>query len=70
MWAVTSLWLQKLVCMSHIYSAKAKLMQISDHARDLVETCFEDRPVCVPFKRARLHPGSIESGKFTCDDDL
>ena len=34
-WAVTSLWPQKVVW-SHVYSARAKLMQIADQARDLV----------------------------------
>ena len=54
MWAVTSLWPQKVVCRSQIYSARAKLKLISDQATDL----FEGRPLCVPFKTARLHPGS------------
>ena len=54
MWAVTSLWSQKVVCRSQIYSARAKLKLTSDQATDL----FEGRPLCVPFKTARLHPGS------------
>jgi len=58
MWAATSLWPQKVVCRSHIYLARAKLMLISEQARDLAKDCFEGRPVCVPFKTARLHPGS------------
>ena len=37
---------------------RAKLMVISDQARDLVKICFEGRRPCVPFKTARLHPGS------------
>ena len=28
-------------------------------ARDLVKICFEGRRPCVPFKTARLHPGSM-----------
>ena len=36
MWAVTSLWPQKEVYRSEIYSARAKLTMISDQARDLV----------------------------------
>ena len=58
MWAVTSFWPQKVVFRSQIYSARAKLRLISDQARDLVENCFDGRPLCVPFKTARLHPGS------------
>ena len=54
MWAVTSLWPQKVVCRSQIYSARAKLKLISDQATVL----FEGRPLCVPFRTARLHPGS------------
>ena len=43
MWAVTSLWPQKIVCKSQIYSARAKLKLISDRyqARDLVKNCFK-----------------------------
>ena len=33
-------------------------MLISDQARDLVKEYFESGPLCVPFKTARLHPGS------------
>ena len=58
MWAVTSLWPQKVAFRSQNYSARAKLMLISDQARDLVKLCFEGRRPCVPFKTARLHPGS------------
>ena len=58
MWAVTSLWPQKVVCGSEIYSAIAKLKLISDQARDLVKNCFEGRPLCFAFKTARLHSGS------------
>ena len=57
-WAVTSLWPQKVTFRSQNYSARAKLMVISDQARDLVKICFEGRRPCVPFKTARLHPGS------------
>ena len=55
MWAVTSLWPQKVAFRSQSYSARAKLMLISDQARDLVKNCFEDRRPCVAFKTARLH---------------
>ena len=58
MWAVTSLWPQKVAFGSQNYSARAKLMLISDQARDLVKNCFEGRHLCVPFKMARLHLGS------------
>ena len=53
MWAVTSLCPQKVVCKSQIYSARAKLQHISDQARDVVKSCFEGWPLCVPFKAAR-----------------
>ena len=58
MWVVISLWPQKVVCSTNIYSERATLMHISDQARDLVKNCFERQPLCVPFKTARLHPGS------------
>ena len=65
-------WPQKETFRSQNYSARAKLMVISDQARDLVTICFEDRRPCVPFKTARLHPEilnkSTVSAKFTCDD--
>ena len=68
MWAVTSFWLQKVVSRSQIYLTRAKLRLISDQARDLVENCFDGRPLCVPFKTARLHPGSwitrLSQGSF------
>ena len=111
--AVTSLWPQKVVFRTQIYSARTKLKLISDQARDFgrdpinqnsnrsdrekrttskggpvfsklfrldrtdplsfgpkfpeilvewiapfVKNCFEGRRPCVPFKTARLHPGS------------
>ena len=34
---MTSLWPQKVVCGSQIYSARAKLKLISDQARDLLK---------------------------------
>ena len=58
MWAVMSLWPQKVVYGSQMYSVRAKLTLISDQATELVENCFEGRPLCVPFKTARLHPAS------------
>ena len=58
LWAMTSLWPQKVVFRNQIYSTRAKLMLISDQSRDLVKNCFERRPLCVPFKTARLHPES------------
>ena len=41
MWAVTSLWPQKVAFRSQNYSARAKLKLISDQARGLVKICFE-----------------------------
>ena len=58
MWAVTSLWPQTVAFRSQNYSATAKLMLISDQARDIVKICFEGWRPCVPFKTGRLHPGS------------
>ena len=72
MWAVTSLWPQKVAFRSQNYSARAKLMLISDQARDLVKNCFEGwRPLC-PFQNGSSTSGilnkSTVSAKFTCDD--
>ena len=53
MWAVTSLWPQKVAFRSQKYSARAKLMLIYDQVRDL-KICFEGGRPCVPFKTARL----------------
>ena len=41
----------KVAFRSQNYSARAKLMLISDQARDLVKNCFDGRCPCVPFKR-------------------
>ena len=50
----TSLWPQKEVCRSQIYSPRANFMQISDHFRDLVKKCFEGLklPFTVPNNRS------------------
>ena len=37
MWAVTSLWPQKIVFRTQIYLARAKLQLISDEARDFAK---------------------------------
>ena len=58
MWAAMSLWPQKVVYGSQIYSVGAKLTLISDQATELVENCFEGRLLCVPFKTGRLHLAS------------
>ena len=69
MWAVTSLWPQKVVCGSQIYSARAKLNLISDQARDLVKNCFEGRPLG-SFQNGSSSSGILDkstvSAKFTC----
>ena len=71
MWAVTSLWPQKVAFRSQKYSARAKLMLISDQARDLVKICFEGQRLC-PFQNGSSTSGisnkSTVSAKFTCDD--
>ena len=60
MLAVTSLWPQKVVCRSHVYSARTKLMQIADQARDLVYN--------FPFQNGSSTSGFLNkltvSGKF------
>ena len=72
MWAVTSLWPQKVVVRSQIYSARAKLMLTSDQARDLVKNCFERPASMCPFQNSSSTSGilnkSTESRKLTCDD--
>ena len=69
MWAVTSLWPQKVVCGSQIYSARAKLKLISDQARDLVKNCFEGQPLR-SFQKGSSSSGILDkstvSAKFTC----
>ena len=54
MWVVTSVWPQKVVCRTHICSARATLMHISDQARDLVKNCFEGQPLVSLSKRAGI----------------
>ena len=48
--AVTSLWPQKGGSRNEIYSARWKLMLISDRAKDLVKICFEGGGCMSPFK--------------------
>ena len=47
--AVTSLWPQKVGSRGEIYSARWKLMLISDHAEDLVN-CLEGWGLTSPFQ--------------------
>ena len=55
MWAVTSLWPEKVVFGSQIYSARAKLkLIVSDQARDSSTSGILNK--------------SIVSAKVTCDD--
>ena len=66
---VTSLWPQS----GEIYSARWKLILISDQFKDLVKNCFEDGGLHVSFSTSGLHPGSwinrlFESRKVSCDD--
>ena len=54
MWAVTSLWPQK-------YFVEVKSIRREQNWCWFLtrpETCFEGRPLWIPFKTARLHPGS------------
>ena len=64
MWAVTSLWPQKVVLRSQIYSARAKLVLISDLAGWPASMCF--------FQNGSSTSGilnkSTASGKLACDD--
>ena len=55
---VTSLWPHKVGSRSVFYSARWKLMLISDHAKDLVKNCFEGVGPMSPFQPQQLHPGS------------
>ena len=57
MWAVTSLWPQKEVCRSQIYSASAKFMQISDQFRKLAKNCSER--LKLPFTVPNIRSSSI-----------
>ena len=47
-------------------------MQITDQAKDLVKSCFEGRPLCVPFTTESPTSWVLnkltKSRKFTCDD--
>ena len=54
MWAVTSLWPQKVVCRSQFYSTRAKLMLI----------CYQARPLCVPFKKRFVFIRDLEKIDF------
>ena len=67
MWAVTSLWPQKLVCRSQIYLARAQLMLISDQARDLVKECFESGLLC-PFQNGSFTSGILNN--WLCQESL
>ena len=69
MWAVTSLWPQKVVCGSQIYSARAKLMHISDQAGEIVLKAglYVSLSKQLVYIQEILNK-STESGKFTCDD--
>ena len=66
LWAVTKLWPRKVVFRGQIYSARAKLMLISDQSRDLVEIVLK-AGICVLFQNGSSTCG-ILSGKCTCDD--
>ena len=54
MWAVTSLWPHKVVCVGQMYSVRAKLKLIYWPGQSLVKKCFEGWPRRVPSKTARL----------------
>ena len=60
LWAVTKLWPRKVVFRGQIYSARAKLMLISDQSRDLVEIVLKAGIYVSFFKTARLHVGSCQ----------
>ena len=48
--AVTSLWPHKVGSRVEIYSAKWKLMLISDQAKDLIKKCVEGGGCMSPFQ--------------------
>ena len=60
LWAVTKLWPRKVVFRGQIYSARAKLMLISDQSRDLIEIVLKAGIYVSFFKTARLHVGSCQ----------
>ena len=53
--AVTSLWPPKVGSRGEIYSARWKLMLISDRAKDLVKNCFEGMGLHVSFSTTGFH---------------
>ena len=59
MWAVTSLWHQKVAFSSQNYSARAKLMLISDQARDLVKIVFK-AGIHVSLSKLLVHIRDLE----------
>ena len=71
--AVTSLWSHKVGSRVEIYSARWKLMLISDQAKDLVKHCVEGGACMSPFQplvtSGILNKSIIsESSKVPCDD--
>ena len=48
--AVTSLWPHKVGSRGEIYSARWKLMLLSDQAKDVVKNCFEGGGSMSPFQ--------------------
>ena len=71
MWAVTSLWPQKVAFRSQNYSARAKLMLISDQARDCKNLFWRPASMC-PFQNGSSTSGILNKltvwAKFACDD--
>ena len=58
LFAVTSLWPQKVGSRGEIYSARWKLRLISDQAMDLVKNCLEGGGLHVSLSTTGLHPAS------------
>ena len=72
MWAVMSLWPQKVAFRSQNYLVRAKLMLISDQARNQSKNLFRRPASMCPFQNgsstSRILNKSTVSAKFTCDD--
>ena len=60
MWAVTSLWPQKVAFGSQNYSARAKLMLISDQGRDLIKKFVLKAGVNVSLSKRLVYIRDLE----------
>ena len=68
MWAVTSLWPQKVAFGSQNYSATAKLMLISDQARDLLKVILKAGIYVLSLSKWLVYIWDLES--IACQQSL